>query len=105
MVTKDKQDEGMNVSLTIPISDPKLFRHKTTDRILHILSDNPYTEYTLRRLAHLTRFSSIIDLSERGFLHTQYKIQKYIYYMFNLRVEVMGDIWAYYQVMMIRKRV
>ncbi len=47
----------MNISLSIPISEPKLFRHETTDRILHILSDNPYTEYTLRGLARLTGFS------------------------------------------------
>jgi len=57
MVTKDNHDEGMNISLSIPTSDPKLFRHETTDRILHILSDNPYTEYTLRRLARLTGYS------------------------------------------------
>ncbi len=59
MVTKDNHNpnEGMNISLSIPIQEPELFRHETTDRILHILSDNPYTEYTLRRLARLTGFS------------------------------------------------
>lgn len=57
MVTKDNHDEGMNISLSIPVSDPNIFRHETTDRILHILSDNPYTEYTLRRLARFTGYS------------------------------------------------
>ncbi|MGM0510710.1 MAG: nucleotidyltransferase domain-containing protein [Thermoplasmatota archaeon] len=59
MVTKDnhKKEEGIKISLSIPIQEPKLFRHETTDKILHILSDNPYNEYTFRRLARLTGYS------------------------------------------------
>jgi len=46
--------EQATVGLPIPTPDPDLFRHTATDDLLQLLLDNPYEQFTIRKLSRLT---------------------------------------------------
>jgi len=55
-VKEDNQD-GITITVPIPPNNPKMFRFEATEKVLLILSDNPYTDYTIRELARVTGYS------------------------------------------------
>jgi predicted nucleotidyltransferase len=50
----DHRSEQATVGIPIPTPEPDLFRHAATDDILCLLADNPYEQFTIRKLARLT---------------------------------------------------
>ncbi len=49
-----ERTEQATVGLPVPAPDPDLFRHTATDDLLRLLVDNPYEQFTIRKLARLT---------------------------------------------------
>lgn len=56
--TGEDDHSGMTISLQIPVREPKLFRHKATNGLLHFLSNHRFGEYTVSRLAEQTGYST-----------------------------------------------
>lgn len=52
-----RPQHGITISVSIPATDADLYRYEATDRVLHILADNPYAAYTIRELSRLTDYS------------------------------------------------
>ena len=49
--TDNKYSTGASISLSIPPSDPDIFKHKSTSDILLFLTNHRYSEFSLRELA------------------------------------------------------
>jgi len=49
--TITKENSGASISLSIPPSDPDIFKHKSTSDVLLFLSNHRYSEFSLRELA------------------------------------------------------
>lgn len=55
-MVENSYQEGMGLTITIP-TKTRLFRYKGAEKVLLILCDNPYSEYSIRRLSRLTGMS------------------------------------------------
>lgn len=53
-VTKQLPGSGVTVSLSIPVQDPDLFKHKATNDLLLLLSRHRFEEFTIGELARQT---------------------------------------------------
>jgi predicted nucleotidyltransferase len=52
-IVGERREQSM-IGLPIPAPEPDLFRHKATNDILRLLLDNPYDQFTIRKLSRLT---------------------------------------------------
>lgn len=50
-------ETGQTISLTIPVTEPKLFNYGATNDILIVLTNNRYDEYSIRELTDYTEYA------------------------------------------------
>ena len=54
-----EETSAATIQVPVPASNPNLYRHKATDKLLQFLIDRPFKEYTIRTLA------SVVDVTHR----------------------------------------
>ncbi|WP_227379116.1 nucleotidyltransferase domain-containing protein [Haladaptatus halobius] len=70
--------KGASLALPVPVPSTDLFSHKSTDEILALLVDNPYTAFGIRDLSRATNHphrsisSAIDDLEAIGFVEIEH---------------------------------
>ena len=77
MNAESEQSVGTTVELPIPVRAKGLFRYKPTAGVLRVLTENPYTEFSIRELARATGegadgvSKAVSELKDAGLLTTR----------------------------------
>lgn len=75
MVALSEQSRGMEITLSLPIPNERLFRYAATSDILTLLANNPHTQFSIRDIRRATEHSpsSVTDtidlLTETDLVH------------------------------------